>query len=131
MYAATRDDGTVVWVVRQRDGTKRTFETEWEAWMSAQMTAVQEWDVSMRELIVLAREIVTRAQALSLLAQTNDITEAIQSVEPGHPLPGTATRREDAALRAALFDSMMVWLMEQAEGAPDGVTRMAVLFRRF
>ena len=83
MYAATRDDGTVVWVVRQRDGTKRTFETEWEAWMSAQMTAVQEWDVSMRELIVLAREIVTRAQALSLLAQTNDITEAIQSVEPG------------------------------------------------
>jgi hypothetical protein len=110
---------------------KRRFDTFKEAVMSERPTAAQEWEAALRAIIGQARELITAAQGVSLLAQTNGIAEIIADTPAGELLPGTTITREDAALRAAAFADMIAWLGEDASGAPEGVTRLAVIFRRF
>ena len=69
------------------------------------------------------------AQALSLLAQTNDIAQIIADTPEGEMLPGTTITQEDAALRAQLLGEFMAWANQTSEGAP--MSRLAIFFRRF
>lgn len=99
--------------------------------MSLTPSAAQEWETYLRAIIQQARGLVTEAQSLSLLAQTNEIETIIATTPDGDYLPDTSIRKEDAALRAAAFQDMLSWLQGQATGAPEGVTRLQVIFKRF
>ena len=120
-------DGT--WIVS--DGTtKQHFNSYREAVMSARPTAAQEWETAMRAVVDQARQLIRDAQDVSLLAQTNSISEVISNTPPGELLPGTTVTREDAQIRAVAFADMLAWLDEPATGAPE-LSRLAVIFRRF
>lgn len=135
IYQATKEDGTPEWVYfdgqsKQRFATEGEARTaELEARMSERPTAAQEWETQLRLLIDTSRGLITQAQALSLLAQTNDITQVIGTTADGAVLEGTTITKEDAFLRAQLFGELQTWLNEHSTGSE--LTRLAILFRRF
>lgn len=119
------------WVVRSRT-TKHILNTYEEAIAMSNQTAIQEWEGSLRNLIGASRGLITEAQSLSLLAQTNDVEQIIAAAEaPGDLLPGTTITKADAAVRAQMFADMMTWLAQPVNNEPSAPTRLAVIFRRF
>jgi hypothetical protein len=131
LYQSYNNTGDPVWIVATADG-KTIYATEQaartalqELIMAERLTAAQEWEADLRDLISTARTLITQANALSILAQTNDITGTITGTADGALLAGTTITKEDAALRAALFAEMQTWLLD---GTPS---RLALVFRRF
>jgi hypothetical protein len=130
-YQARNNNGDPVWIVATDTG-KTTYPTEQAAQtalqelvMAERLTAAQEWESDLRDLIGTARTLITQANALSILAQTNDITGVIVGTADGALLAGTTITKEDAAARAALFAEMQTWLLD---GTPS---RLGLVFRRF
>jgi len=136
IYQATKEDGTPEWVfndgiAKQRFPTYEAAQAASEVAMTTgdRPSAAQEWEQQLRLLIGGVRGNITQAQALSLLAQTNDIEQLITDTPDGEYLPGTTIRKEDAALRSAVFREFMAWVNQTSEGSP--YSRLAILFKRF
>lgn len=135
IYQTTKENGDPEWVYHDGE-RKQRFATEAEAQaaeqegrMNERPTAAQEWETQLRLLIDTSRGLITQAQALSLLAQTNDITQVIEGTADEALLEGTTIKKEDAALRAQLFGELQTWLSEPSQGTE--IPRLAILFRRF
>jgi hypothetical protein len=131
IYQAHDENNNLVWVLKTAD-SKTVYVTEsaartalQELVMNERQTAAQEWETKLRALIESARTVITQSNELSLLAQTNGISETIAATADGAFLEGTTITKEDAQYRAALFAELQTWLLE---GTPS---RLGIIFRRF